>query len=320
MLSYFGSAFHVFGMVFTSKPMKASSCVISLSVVGGFYMRQAHDKSVRIYDAGTDARQVHSQFFIDFLLKLGNELRQQRAPGEHEKFKNIPPIDMLHRAISMHGNLAKLAYLQDGKVFGTTWLGASTSIKAQASANSEFARVPFVVLRPSRTGKSIVAETTDGEITFTPKIKSQFRRHDSEYLLINFLEYLGDKGEVPISGGELLVVSELIPCDYCLNVLITFAKTHHDVTCTVAYMFETKGRSPRVLVNRGLPDNLALFKMSIVGLGAEATQITRDTPEYDISERVLEQGEAIDSSSHVSMRAVPIASLSLNARQARRST
>ena len=79
---------------------------------------------------------------------------------------------------------------------------------------------------------------------------------------------------------------------------------HTEVEVSVAFMFETKDRRPNALVNTTLPSNLAFYKLAIHGTGASAVQITSSTPVHALTDRVLEEGEDHDFSSHVLGHAV----------------
>ena len=81
-------------------------------------------------------------------------------------------------------------------------------------------------------------------------------------------------------------------------------------------MFETKDRRPTALINTALPINVAFYKLSIHGTGASAVQITSSTPVHALTDRVLEQGEDHDFSSHVLGHAVAGARIDLRDRVA----
>lgn len=264
------------------------------------------EERLRMFDGGTGSRQIHTQFLVDSLIRLGRDLRGQRNPAEHEVLKNAPQVDLQHRATDMIGNLARLAY-QDGSgvTWRTDWTGPSPRMKVQASAHANAAGGASVVLRPSMDKASIVVEG-EWPMTFARLLGSGKRSHDSEYLLLNLLHYVSLNGS-PLNAGELVLVTELIPCRRCEHVIRDFSGKHKDVNVSVAFMFETKDRRPSALIRTALPINLAFYKLSIHGTGASAVQITSATPSHALKDRVLGQGEDHDFSSHVLGHAVAAA-------------
>ena len=258
---------------------------------------------LRIFSGGADSRQDHTQFLVDSLIQLGRNLRDQRNPAEHEVLKNAPQVDLQHRAVDMIGNLARLAYQErSGETWLTDWTGPSHKVKVRASAHAVAGGGASVVLRPSEDKAWIVVEG-ERPLTFSRLLGSAKRNHDSEYLLLNLLHYVSLNGS-PLNAGELVLVTELIPCRHCELVIREFCCLHPDVDVSVAFMFETKDRWPNALVNTTLPSNLAFYKLAIHGTGASAVQITSTTPVHALADRVLEQGEDHDFSSHVLGHAV----------------
>jgi hypothetical protein len=259
--------------------------------------------NVRIFFGGEGSRQHHTQFLIDSLVKLGKDLRSQRNPAEHEALKNSPQTNLQHLANGMTGNLARLAYKdRSGLTWLTDWTGPSHRMKVQASAHTVAAGGEGVVLRPSEDKTSIVVEGRF-QLTFKKLLGNGKRTHDSEYLLLNLLHYMS-MNVAPINGGELVLVTELIPCEHCESLIRVFCSTHNHVDVSVAYMFETKDRRPKTLVQNALPTNLAFYKLAIHGTGASAVQITESTTMHALTDHVLEQGEDHDFSSHVLGHAV----------------
>ena len=152
-----------------------------------------------------------------------------------------------------------------------------------------------VVMLPTK--KQIRAASNFGEKVFPPFFKTTGRRHDSEYLLFNYLDNFLQY--VPTSiGGEIVLVSERVPCFSCSNVIFRFAKKYCNLKISVIYFYETEGRDPRSLVELFSCD-VRLYKFAMSAKGADGIQILPSTPHMLINGKVLEQAEEADFSAHI---------------------
>lgn len=250
-----------------------------------------------------------SPFFIDALVELMRLVEADRGHGRHAKGRNSEQKFGLHLPRGpIRGNLARLRYDLPGVgIFGEGWIGASAKARRERFAMPKL-RDGAVLLRA--TGINTVACTSaGGTAQFAASFTTHDRMDDSEYLLINYLSHLlGNLGFIP--HGELVLVTERIPCAHCFRVIQAFAAVHPAIQCGIAYLYETRGRSPASLLAPEVPGNVSLYKVSLNAGGVDAVRIRPETPDHFIAPRVLEQMEAADMSAHVSARAPAALTLS----------
>jgi hypothetical protein len=269
-------------------------------------MHNSSQQSLRLFD-GDITRSV-TQTFADAVLILGRQLQKERDPGEHNKFKHVSQTELLHIAEGLEGNLGRMAFTVGDScdMKGLDCVAPSTRAAVQSFVNSDALGDNKIVLCPTRKSKKIrLIRRRTNEFIFPPLFPAKERTHDSEYLLINYLGLqLQLQRQQEDIEGEVILVTERIPCEHCFGVILQFAKKYPRFICNVVYFYETEERDPTSLITPDLPANLCLYKAAMSLRGADVTRITEHTPSHVISSRVLEQAESIDSSAHVSGRAI----------------
>ncbi|WP_369063403.1 deaminase domain-containing protein [Burkholderia gladioli] len=282
-------------------------------------MENIEGLSVRLY--GPEAfsgSETISQFFTNALLFLGRKIFEDRYPGEHYAHKNIQQMSGLHVAKDLEGNLARLAFqTSDKALHGIHWVAPSTRATVRIMKNADSHRNQTIVVsstgnRKQKRIKAVSAHPNykDQVGLIQPTFRSSNRRQDSEYLLINYLAYYLANQPTDLAG-ELVITTERVPCKHCTDVIFAFARMYENVRCNIVYFYETEDRDSTALLTADTPSNLYLYKAAMSASGAEATRISKLTPQHRISSRVLDQAEAIDSSAHINSRTRATLSFSL---------
>ncbi|MEM8511657.1 hypothetical protein RCH14_000948 [Massilia sp. MP_M2] len=261
--------------------------------------------SVNIYDP--DLTTTVSQAFVDAVILLGGQVHADRPPGMHNSSRNISQTDLLHIAhcLTDIGNLGRMAFTLGGlpPLLGLECIAPSFKALPHALKDA-LARADGTIILSWHEIDGDIRLTRDGIVY--PNLKPTFdaggRRHDSEFLLLNLLAQI-----LPHYGnnieGELILLTERIPCKYCFEVLRQFAATYRRFRCNVVYFYETFKRNPASLINPNLPANIRLYKGAMHKTGADLTRIGSDTPHHALSDHVRKMAESMDASAHVFGRA-----------------
>jgi hypothetical protein len=271
------------------------------------------EPSVRIFDP--DLAASVSQAFIDAVMVLGRQVHKDRPPGMHYAYKHIKQTDLLHIAHGLNdkGNLGRMAFTIGSSpvLQGVKCIAPSTRGLDQALAHAHARADGTIVL--SRKGKGKKIQVTQGGATHRivePTFDAGARRHDSEYLLLNYLGSMLQHYPDDIEG-ELILLTERIPCKYCFAVIQQFVAKYRRFRCNVVYFYETAGRDPASLIHPGLPANIRIYKGAMRLTGADLVRIRTNKPHHALSDRVLEHAESMDTSAHVSGRAIATAVIPL---------
>lgn len=268
-------------------------------------------QSLRLFDS--DLNQRVSQTFVDSVLILGQMLHKDRNPGEHNGFKHIEQTSLLHIAKGLDGNLGRMAFtIGDSlELRGLDSIAPSTKVAVRSMVNSEALGANTTIICPTRKSTKIrIIRNRKEELVFSPFFSSKKRRHDSEYLLMNYLGLQLESYPEDIYG-EVILMTERIPCEHCFSVIREFAKKRQQFICNVVFLYETEGRNPASLITIDLPVNVRLYKAALALKGADVTRIEKSAPRHALNSRVLEQAERMDSSAHVSSRAIAAITIDL---------
>ncbi|MEW6021789.1 MAG: deaminase domain-containing protein [Pseudomonadota bacterium] len=264
-------------------------------------MRDFDRKHLRLH--GLDNQFPVSGFFVDMLLFLGEQICKDRNPGEHYKYKHAAQTEGLHIANNLGGNLGRLAFSTlDGDVHGLGWVAPSTKAAVRIVKNASAYEDRTVVLLPTNNRKNRhIKATNNGNVKiFKPFFASNRRTHDSEYLLLNYLDHFLENNSTDI-GGEVVLVTERVPCANCTGIISSFSQKFKNISLNIVYFYETNSRDATSLLC-AIQGNVRVYKASMSARGADATQILETTPSHRIHEVVLEQSEEMDSSAHVNSR------------------
>jgi hypothetical protein len=151
------------------------------------------------------------------------------------------------------GNLGCLVFQTDEHCFGADWIAASFKaidyVKEVQNAEES-----CLLIEPANENTLVAtyhppSSSKEGDkpwnIEFTQSFPADHsdRRHDSEYLLLNYFDYLSANGQIP-KEGRLSLISERLPCQSCTSVIKQFIQKYPRITVDVFYMHDTQDRFP----------------------------------------------------------------------------
>lgn len=214
----------------------------------------------------------HRPYYLDFLANAVNHLLIVRNNAEYalHNVAKVAAPRMLNVAKGsiLQGNLAKLALSCDTMTWGVDWIAPSFKIKDALlkSTTSERSQVVLTVkgekirvqtieidyLKKPGTEEMIEKER-EGTYRFAPSFHATCngdddRRHDSEHLLLNYLQHLIDNKKIQqqnSANGFLSIISERIPCSSCTNTIRGFLDQNSWINLRLFYFYDTKDRGVR---------------------------------------------------------------------------
>lgn len=225
-------------------------------------------------------------FYLDFLANAVNHLLLVRSNAEYAvqngvnassvgardsvtKDRNVnqaPRLFDVAKTSILQGNLAKLALTCDDKTWGVDWIAPSFTIKGALLRASTSARSQVVLaarggkIDVRATGFFDLKQSNGNEWTpfdWTLQFESTFkatcekdddRSHDSEHLLLNYLQHLIDCGEIKQQNdtpGFLSLVSERIPCSSCTKNIREFLTLNSWISLRLFYFYDTSSRGAK---------------------------------------------------------------------------
>lgn len=151
------------------------------------------------------------------------------------------------------GNLGCLVFQTEEHCFAAEWIAASFKAKDYVREVQD-AEEGCILIEPAKENTLVATyypPSSSGEddkswnIEFAQSFSADHtdRRHDSEYLLLNFFDYLATCNKVP-KRGRLSLISERLPCPSCTCVIKQFIQKYPEITVDVFYMHDTQDRFP----------------------------------------------------------------------------
>lgn len=230
---------------------------------------------------------------------------QQAAPTD--KASRIELLDIANGSL-IEGNLAKIVLTCNKKSWGVDWIAPSFTIKQSvlAALTSEQSQVVLTsddgsikvnatqYVHCTNSGGGL--ERVELEHSFSPQLAAdcnehENRTHDSEHLLLNFLDYLISNNEITPENGEqgfLSLVSERIPCSSCTRNIKEFLSRHDWITLRLFYFYDTKDRGPQQFLQECTDHGISAIEKIALSTTAHIVSVD-ENPHLVLSQKVVEQ-------------------------------
>lgn len=186
----------------------------------------------------------------------------------------------------LHGNLAKLALSCDNSTWGVDWIAPSFKIRDALLKSTTSARSQVVLTAEGETinvqtieidnlkepGTDEMIETTrigayQFDTIFHATCNDDDRRHDSEHLLLNYLQHLINNKKIQqknCANGFLSIISERIPCSSCTNTIRDFLARNSWINLRLFYFHDTENRGASdFLTESGNKQIVAINKIAL---------------------------------------------------------
>jgi hypothetical protein len=220
----------------------------------------------------------------------------------------IAPLDVADGSL-IKGNLAKIVLTCDNKSWGVDWIAPSFKIrknllKACTSDRSQIVLTADHGLITVHATQCMDRSALGGdkwhdeewEDSFAPVFKADCdrdndRTHDSEHLLLNYLNHLIGKGDIEQQNGAqgfLSLVSERIPCSSCTRNIGDFLNRHNWINLRLFYFHDTKDRGPQQFLDECTDHRISTIEKIALSSAVHVVRVDGN-PQVVLHERVVEQ-------------------------------
>lgn len=250
----------------------------------------------------------------EYMLQDASYLDQRRREQEHnhkaagDASKMVLPLDVAKSSF-IPGNLAKVVLTCGDVSWGADWIAPSFQIKnkilkavtsedSQVVLTTENACIKVNSTRYINEGdpKVPTRRKISESVSFQPKFladcdETENRTHDSEHLLLNYLDYLIEKKLITRNNnkqGFLSIVSERIPCSSCARNIRDFLSAHDWITLRLFYFYDTPNRGPKEFLAECTDHGMSAIEKIAISVHVHVVEV-KANPSIVLSERVVEQ-------------------------------
>lgn len=279
----------------------------------------------------TSDRPIQKPLYIDFLaealehmltfrngaeyaMQNGSYIAQRRAEKKRRNTAGekrlVAPLDVANGSL-IKGNLAKIVLTHDDKSWGVDWIAPSFQMRKSVLKSCTSERSQIVLTADDgfirvHANQSIDRSSSGGEEwndetwsdSFQPELKADFeqdndRTHDSEHLLLNYLDYLIRNGTIKRTcdaNGFLSIVSERIPCPSCTRNIREFLRRHTWINFRLFYLHDTTDRGPQQFLDDCTDHQISAIEKIALQTVVHLVRV-EGNPQVVLSERVVEQNK-----------------------------